>query len=78
MLLSTVSAPNDALATAYKVEGAFVFHTSNAGRLADLVKTIRVKGHSVLIDSVFPITSFEEAFDCQASDRAHGKIILSF
>ena len=77
-LLSTVSPPDQALATAHKVEGAFVFHTSNAGRLSDLVKAMRAKGHSVLIDSAFPITSFAEAFERQASGRARGKIILTF
>jgi hypothetical protein len=39
---------------------------------------MREKGHSVLIDSAFPITSFAEAFERQASGRARGKIILSF
>lgn len=77
-LLSTVSPPDQALAAAHKVEGAFVFHTSNAKRLSDLVKAMGAKGHSVLIDGVFPITSFAEAFERQASGRARGKIILSF
>jgi NADPH:quinone reductase-like Zn-dependent oxidoreductase len=77
-LLSTVSPPDQALATAHKVEGAFVFHTSNAKRLSNLVKAMREKGHSVLIDGVFPITSFAEAFERQASGRARGKIVLSF
>ncbi len=77
-LLSTVSPPDQALATAHMVEGAFVFHTSNAERLSDLVKAMGAKGQSVLIDGVFPITSFAEAFERQASGRARGKIILSF
>jgi len=77
-LVSTVSPPDQALATAHKVEGGFVFHTSNAGRLANLAKTMREKGHSVLIDSVFPIASFAEAFERQASGRARGKIIVTF
>ncbi|KXG84080.1 NADP-dependent oxidoreductase [Agrobacterium bohemicum] len=76
-LVSTVSPPDQALATAHKVEGTFVFHTSNAGRLSDLVKAMRAMGQSVLIDGVFPITSFAEAFGRQASGRARGKIIIS-
>lgn len=77
-LLSTVAPPDEALAAAHKVDGAFVFHVSNAQRLSDVAKTIRAKGHSVLIDGVFPITSFANAFERQASGRARGKIILSF
>jgi NADPH:quinone reductase-like Zn-dependent oxidoreductase len=77
-LISTVSPPDQALASAHKVDGTFVFHTSNTQRLSDLVKTMRTQGHSVLIDGVFPITSFAEAFERQASGRARGKIILSF
>ncbi|SES45500.1 NADP-dependent oxidoreductase [Rhizobium sp. NFR03] len=77
-LVSTVSPPDQAFATAHKVEGGFVFHTSNAGRLSNLAKAMREKGHSVLIDSVFPIASFAEAFERQASGRARGKIIVTF
>ena len=36
-LLSTVSPPDQSLAAAHKVEGGFVFYTSNARRLADLI-----------------------------------------
>jgi NADPH:quinone reductase-like Zn-dependent oxidoreductase len=77
-LLSTVSPPDQALAAAQRVGGAFVFHTSNARRLSDLVKAMGAKGHTVLIDGIFPITSFAEAFERQASGRARGKILLSF
>lgn len=77
-LVSTVAPPDPALATAHKVEGAFVFHASSAKRLSDLIKTIGARGHSALIDGVFPIASFAEAFERQASARARGKIILSF
>jgi NADPH:quinone reductase-like Zn-dependent oxidoreductase len=77
-LLSTVSPPDQALATAHKAEGSFIFHTSNAKRLSDLVRAVGGRGHSALIDGVFPITSFADAFDRQASGRARGKIILSF
>jgi NADPH:quinone reductase-like Zn-dependent oxidoreductase len=77
-LVSTVAPPDQALAAAHKVDGAFVFHASNAQRLADVVKTIEAKGHSVLIDCVFPITSFADAFERQASGRARGKILLNF
>ncbi|MET3649025.1 NADP-dependent oxidoreductase [Phyllobacterium ifriqiyense] len=77
-LVSTVSPPEQALAIAHKVESAFVFHISNAKRLSELVKAMGAKDHSVLIEGVFPITSFAEAFERQASGRAHGKIILTF
>ncbi len=77
-LVSTVSPPDQALAAAHKVEAGFVFHTSNAKRLSDLVKAYRDKGHSTLIDSVLPVTAFAEAFERQASGRARGKIIVRF
>lgn len=76
-LLSTVSPPDQALAAAHKVDGAFVFHASSARRLSDVVKAMSGQGHSVLIDRVLPMTSFAEAFERQASGRARGKIILS-
>ena len=76
-LISVVAPPDEALAAAHKVIGAFVFHTSNAHRLSEVAKTIRAKNHSVLIDGVFAIRSFDDAFIRQASGRARGKIILS-
>lgn len=77
-LVSIVSPPDQALAAAHKVDATFVFHTSSAQRLSRLVKTMGAQGHSVLIDCVFPKTSFAGAFERQASGRARGKIILSF
>lgn len=33
---------------------------------------------SILIDGIFPITSFADAFERKASGRARGKILLNF
>ncbi len=75
-LVSVVSPPDEALAKANGVEAAFVFHSSDAKRLASVVKEVASKGMSVLIDSIFPLESFGEALARQASGRARGKIVV--
>lgn len=77
-LISVVAPPDEALAAAHKVAVAFVYHASNRQRLSEVARTIRAGNHTVLIDSIFPIGSFAEAFERQASGRARGKIILTF
>lgn len=75
-LLTVVSPPDEALAKAHGVEAAFVFHSSDAKRLATVMKEVASKGMSVLIDSSVPLKSFGEGFARQASGRARGKIII--
>ncbi|MGN7295507.1 NADP-dependent oxidoreductase [Rhizobium sp. SAFR-030] len=77
-LLSTVSPPDVDLLAAHEVEGAFVFHTSDGRRLAEVVKRHKAFGGTVLIDSVFGLDDFPDAFARQASGRARGKIIVTF
>ena len=75
-LVTVVSPPDEALAKAHGVEAAFVFHASDARRLAAVMKDVASKGLSVLIDSSTSLQAFDEAFARQASGRARGKIIL--
>lgn len=75
-LASTTAPPDEALAKAHGAEAAFVFHGSDADRLAGLVEKA-VGGIETLIDRVLPLDKADQAFDCQASGRARGKIIVS-
>ncbi|MFL6600427.1 MAG: NADP-dependent oxidoreductase [Steroidobacteraceae bacterium] len=74
-LVATVSAPDEPLAKAHKVRASFVFHTSDASRLAKVVESVR-GGTKVLIDRVVKLTSVLDAFTYQGLGRARGKIIL--
>lgn len=76
-LVSTVSPPDEALAKAHGVGAAFVFHGSDARRLATVVDRIAT-GVEVLVDRVVPAEKAVAEFACQASGRARGKIILAF
>lgn len=75
-LVSVVSPPDAALAKAHGVEAHFIFHASDAKRLAAVMKDVTSKDMTVLIDSSATLQSFDEAFARQASGRARGKIIL--
>jgi NADPH:quinone reductase-like Zn-dependent oxidoreductase len=75
-LASTVAPPDEAFAKAHNVDAAFVFHSSDAGRLANIVESV-AGGVEVLTDRVVPITEAAQAFEYQASERARGKIILT-
>ena len=76
MLLSTVSPPDEALAKAHNVAGAFFPHVSDAARLAKVAEAVDA-GAELLIDRTLPLDSIEEAFTRQASGRARGKILLT-
>lgn len=75
-LASTVSPPDEALAQAHDIRADFVFHQSDALRLAALLDQIAAGTLTVLIDRTEPLDRFGEAFAYQASGRARGKIIV--
>jgi NADPH:quinone reductase-like Zn-dependent oxidoreductase len=77
VLASTVAPPDEALAKAHGVDASFVFHSSDADRLATVVGKVAA-GVEVLIDRVVPIQQAAQAFEYQGSGRARGKIILAF
>ena len=68
-LASTVSPRDEALAKAHGIEAAFVFHSSDAARLAAVVEKVE-QGAKALVDRVAPVTAFDQAFGHQASGRA--------
>lgn len=75
-LVSTVSPPDDTLAEARGITVAFVFHTSDAGRLAKVVDRV-ADGTEVLIDRIVPLDDLEAAFAHQAAGHARGKVVLT-
>lgn len=77
ILASTVSPPDEAMAKAHNVRAAFVFHSSDATRLATVVKEV-AGGVRVLTDRVVPLADAPDAFAYQGSGRARGKIVLRF
>ncbi len=74
-LASTVSPPDEALAKAHGVEASFVFHYSDAPRLAAAVEKVE-RGTKVLVDMTTRLSEFDAAFAKQGSGHAHGKIII--
>lgn len=74
-LASTVAPPDEALAKARGVGAAFVFHSSNAARLATVVEKV-AGGVEVLTDRLLPVGDALQAFEHQSTGRARGKIIL--
>lgn len=74
-LASTVAPPDEALAKAHGVGAAFVFHSSNAARLATVVEKV-AGGVEVLTDRLLPVGDALQAFEYQSTGRARGKIIL--
>lgn len=75
-LLATSEPPAESLAKAHGISATFVFHMSDAARLAKVAGSINA-GTKVLIDRVSAMDSFDEAFAHQASGRARGKILLT-
>ncbi|WP_105385410.1 NADP-dependent oxidoreductase [Neorhizobium alkalisoli] len=74
-LASTVAPPDEALAKAHGVGAAFVFHSSNADRLATAVEKV-AGGVEVLTDRLLAGEDALQAFEYQSTGRARGKIIL--
>lgn len=75
-LVSTVQPPDAALATAHGVLADFVFHQSDAARLASLVDQVASGALLVMVDRTVPLAGFADAFTYQASGRARGKVIV--
>lgn len=75
-LVATSAPPDEALAKAHAVDASFVFHQSDAPRLAKLLAMVESGSLQVLVDRVVPLPDIDTAFDHQASGRARGKIIL--
>ncbi|MDQ0996368.1 NADPH:quinone reductase-like Zn-dependent oxidoreductase [Phyllobacterium ifriqiyense] len=76
-LLATASPPDGALAKAHNVTATFVFHSSDASRLAKIVKRVDEGALKILVDSQVPLAGAVKAFEHQGSGRAKGKIIVS-
>lgn len=75
LLASTISPPDEALGKAHNVRAAFVFHSSDAARLATVVNKV-VGSVRPVIDRIVPLTKAANAFAHQASGRARGKVII--
>ncbi len=76
-LVTTVSPPDEALAKAHGVNASFVFHQSDAARLAKILGMIDAGTLKVLVDRTVPLNALPGAFEYQASGRARGKIIIT-
>lgn len=76
-LLAVAAPPDETLGKVHNISAQFVFHASDAGRLGQVVKILDDKGLEVLVDRKVPLEQFLEAFECQASGRARGKIIVT-
>lgn len=76
-LVTTVSPPDEALAKAHGVNASFVFHQSDAARLAKILGMIDAGTLKVLVDRTAPLDALADAFQYQASGRARGKIIVT-
>ena len=76
-LAATASPPDEALAKARRVGASFVFHQSDAARLAKLLGMVDAGTLKVLVDRVVPTNELAQAFACQASGHARGKVIVT-
>ncbi len=76
MLVSTVAPPDEATAKAHGVAATFVFHRSDAGRLAKVVDQIAAGHLRVVVARRVPLADVGDAFEHQAS-AARGKIIVT-
>jgi NADPH:quinone reductase-like Zn-dependent oxidoreductase len=75
-LAATPSSPDEALAKAHGVEASFVFHQSDAKRLATLIDQVASGALTVLVDRIVPLSEFAEGFAYQGSGRSRGKVIV--
>lgn len=78
VLLAMSAPPDDALSKAHGVTASFVFHSSDAHRLQQVVEEVLTKSITVLIDRRVGLADFADAFRHQASGRARGKILIAF
>jgi NADPH:quinone reductase-like Zn-dependent oxidoreductase len=75
LLASLVSPPDEALAKAHNVNATFVFHGSDALRLATVVDKA-AGGVRPRIERVVPLSEASDAFAHQASGRVQGKVVI--
>jgi NADPH:quinone reductase-like Zn-dependent oxidoreductase len=78
MLVSTAARPDEAFAKAHPVTATFVFHTSRADRLRQVVEALDAGALTVLVDRQVPLQDLGDAFRHLESGHAHGKIIVAF
>lgn len=77
--LIALSAPPDAALTkAHGVTARFLFHSSDAHRLEQVVEEVLTKSITTLIDRRVGLDDFADAFHHLASGRARGKILVTF
>ena len=77
MLVSLISPPEEALAKAYRVNTAFVFHQSDASRLGVILGLLEAGLLQVLVDRTVSLKDAAAALERQRSGDACGKIIVS-
>ncbi|QGQ20499.1 zinc-binding dehydrogenase [Cellulomonas sp. JZ18] len=75
VLVATPAPPDDERARARGVRARFVFHQSDAERLADVVNRID-EGARLVVDSTSPLTEAPAALARLAAGRAKGKLLL--
>ncbi len=75
-LVSTVAPPDEAAAKARGVTATFMFHQSNADRLAKVVDLLARGTLRVTLDRRVPLADMGEAFNRQAGG-AQGKILIT-
>ncbi|AYG62795.1 NADP-dependent oxidoreductase [Rhizobium jaguaris] len=77
MLVSIVAPPDELLAAAHKVNGAFVFHQTDATRLRSISGLCDAGSLRVVTDQVFDFTDMQAALQRVASQRSRGKVLLA-
>ena len=75
-LVSTVAPPDEAAAKARGVTAKFMFHQSDAGRLAKVVDLLAAGTLRVTVDRRVSLANVGDAFERQASG-ARGKILIA-
>ncbi|MDL2406123.1 NADP-dependent oxidoreductase [Rhizobium calliandrae] len=77
MLVSIVSPPDEILAVAHGVSGAFVFHQTDATRLGSISGLCDAGSLRVVRDQVFDFADMQAALQRVASQRSRGKVLLA-
>ncbi|MER6130261.1 zinc-binding dehydrogenase, partial [Streptomyces sp. NPDC001795] len=75
LLVSLPVPPDFDRAAARGLRAAFVFHTSDAERLARVV-AVANEGLDIVVDRTVPLSSAADAFDYLAEGHAKGKVIV--
>jgi NADPH:quinone reductase-like Zn-dependent oxidoreductase len=75
-LVSTVTPPDEAAATARGVAAGIFYAKPFSDRLDELVKTIVAQSVQVTIDRAVPFDSFSEAWARLTSRQARGKVVV--